>query len=84
MTVDLARNSKVVDMVTVDEQELLSTIAHLHREHGLVAEGAGAAAVAAVRAGKVSAADGPVVALVTGRNLTDSVLRRALDGNAGH
>jgi threonine dehydratase len=78
VTVDIVRDSGVVDMVTVDEDELLATVAELHREHGLVVEGAGAAAVAAVRSGKAAAPDGPVVALVTGRNVTDDVLRRAL------
>jgi threonine dehydratase len=78
VTVDIVRDSGVVDMVTVDEDELLAAVAELHREHGLVAEGAGAAAVAAVRSGKAAAPDGPVVALVTGRNVTDDVLRRAL------
>lgn len=79
VTVDLVRDSGVVDMVTVEEDELLAAVAHLHREHGLVVEGAGAAAVAAIRAGKVPARDGGVVALVTGRNVTGAVLRRALD-----
>jgi threonine dehydratase len=78
VTVDIVRDSGVVDMVTVDEGELLAAVAALHREHGLVVEGAGAAAVAAVRSGKVPAPDSPVVALVTGRNVTDDVLRRAL------
>jgi threonine dehydratase len=78
VTVDIVRDSGVVDMVTVDEDELLAAVAELHREHGLVVEGAGAAAVAAVKAGKGAPPDGPVVALVTGRNVTDEVLRRAL------
>jgi threonine dehydratase len=78
VTVDIVRDSGVVDMVTVDEDELLAAVAELHREHGLVAEAAGAAAVAAVRSGKAAARNGPVVALVTGRNVTDDVLRRAL------
>lgn len=78
VTVDIVRDSGVVDMVTVDEDELLAAVAELHREHGLVAEGAGAAAVAAVRSGKAAARNGRVVALVTGRNVTDDVLRRAL------
>jgi threonine dehydratase len=77
VTVDIVRDSGVVDMVTVDEDELLAAVAELHREHGLVVEGAGAAAVAAVRSRKVPAPDGPVVALVTGRNVTDEVVRRA-------
>jgi threonine dehydratase len=78
VTVDIVRDSGAVEMVTVGEGELLAAIAHLHREHGLVVEGAGAAAVAAVRSGKAGAPDGLVVALVTGRNVTDQVLRHAL------
>jgi threonine dehydratase len=78
VTVDIVRDSGVVDMATVDEDELLAAVAELHREHGLVVEGAGAAAVAAVRSGKAAPPDGRIVALVTGRNVTDEVLRRAL------
>ena len=78
VTVDIVRDSGVVDMVTVDDDELLAAVADLHREHGLVVEGAGAAAVAAVRSGKAPPPDGQVVAVVTGRNVTDDVLRRAL------
>jgi threonine dehydratase len=78
VTVDIVRDSGVVDMVTVDEGELLAAVAELCREHGLVVEGAGAAAVAGVRSGKAAPPDGPVVALVTGRNVTDDVLRQAL------
>jgi threonine dehydratase len=77
-TVDIVRDCGVVDMVAVDEKALLGAVAHLHREYGLVVEGAGAAAVAAIRSGKVAMPDGQVVALVTGRNVTDAVLRRAL------
>jgi threonine dehydratase len=77
-TVDIVRDYGVVDMVAVDEKALLGAVAHLHREHGLVVEGAGAAAVAAIRSGKIAMTDGQVVALVTGRNVTDAVLRRAL------
>jgi threonine dehydratase len=65
---------------SLGEGELLAAVAHLHREHGLVVEGAGAAAVAAVRSGRAGAPDRPVVALVTGRNVTDEVLLRALGG----
>jgi threonine dehydratase len=78
VTIDIARGSGAVDMVSVDEDDLLPAIVHLHREHGLVAEGAGAAAVAAVRSGKAASAAEPLVALVTGRNVTDAVLGRAL------
>jgi threonine dehydratase len=78
VTVDIVRDSGVVDMATVDEDELLAAVAELHREYGLVVEGAGAAAVAAVRSGRAAPPDGQIVALVTGRNVTDEVLRRSL------
>ena len=51
---------------------------------GLVAEGAGAAATAAVLAGRV-ADERPgarIVALVTGRNITPAALREVLAGPA--
>jgi threonine dehydratase len=75
ITVDIVRAGGQTTMVTVTEEALLDAIAYLYREHGLVVEGAGAAGVAAMRANKLS---GTVVVLVTGRNVTDRVLRRAL------
>jgi threonine dehydratase len=51
------------------EDQLRGAMRWLFRSHGLVAEGAGAAAVAAVMTGQVNAT-GPVVVLVTGRNVT--------------
>jgi threonine dehydratase len=58
----------VDDLVTVTEDEIVAAIRFLASQHGLVAEGAGAAATAAVLAGRVPR-DQPVVALVTGRNI---------------
>jgi threonine dehydratase len=49
----------------------------LVREHGLVAEGAGAAATAALLADRVERS-GRVVALVTGRNVDATTLARVL------
>jgi threonine dehydratase len=57
------------DMVLVSEDEIADTIAWLHRIEGMVVEGAGAVAVAALRHGKVSRLTGPVVAIVSGRNI---------------
>jgi threonine dehydratase len=74
VTVDLLRG---VEVVAVSEDELAEGIRALAREHGLVAEGAGAAAVAAIRAGK--APDG--VAVVSGRNITLPALAGALAGH---
>jgi threonine dehydratase len=65
VTFELVRDL-VDDVVTVTEDEIEDAMRHLAREHGLVTEGAGAAAVAAIRAGK---ADGDA-AIVSGRNVT--------------
>jgi len=58
-----------VRFTCVSEPELRGGMRWLLVHHGLVAEGAGAAAVAAVLAGKV-AVSSPVVCLITGRNVT--------------
>jgi threonine dehydratase len=71
VTVELLQG---VEVVEVTEDELADGIRALARDHGLVAEGAGAAAVAAIRAGK--APDG--VAIVSGRNITLQAHARAL------
>jgi threonine dehydratase len=55
-------------LVAVDDEELRSAMCWLFGHHGLVAEGSGAAGVAAVLGGKVELR-GPVVVVVTGRNI---------------
>lgn len=55
-------------MVTVTEPEIRTALRHLAGDRGVVAEGAGAAPVAAVLSGKVEAY-GQVVAVVSGRNI---------------
>jgi threonine dehydratase len=76
VTVELCAEH-VDEIVTVSEAELAEAMRFLVRRHGLVAEGSGAAAVAAVRSGRVHAT-GRTVALVTGRNVTLETLARAL------
>jgi len=62
------------DIVAVSEDELAGAMRVLVCEHGLVAEGSGAAAVAALRAGRVEV-EGSAVAIVSGRNVTlDSLM----------
>ncbi len=68
VTFELVRDH-VADVMSASEPELAEAIRFLARAHGLVAEGAGAAAVAAVLAGHVSSGDGPLVVVVTGRNI---------------
>jgi threonine dehydratase len=81
VTVELVRES-LDGLVTVTEGEIASAIRYLATAHGVVAEGAGAASVAAVLAGKVSAcnvlASDQVVAIVSGRNITAAELAAIL------
>ena len=72
----------VDEIVAVTEDEIAAGMRFLAREHGLVAEGAGAAAVAALLAGRVRA-EGDTVAIVTGRNVTAETLARALQPQGG-
>ena len=76
LTVNLIQRH-VSDVITVTESEIAAGIRYLISEHGLVAEGAGAAPLAAVMAGKVSTAE-PIVAIITGRNIARDALARVL------
>jgi threonine dehydratase len=81
ITFEIVRG-RIDDVVTVSEVALERAMRFLVAEHGLVTEGAGAAAVAALRAGTVEAR-GETVAVVTGRNVTRETLTRVLDDRAG-
>jgi threonine dehydratase len=75
VTVDLLAGIEVVE---VTEAEIEDAMRRLAREHGLVTEGAGGAAFAAVIAGKAPAG----VAIVTGRNIVPETFAAVLDGRA--
>ncbi|MET8162557.1 pyridoxal-phosphate dependent enzyme [Sphaerisporangium sp. NPDC005289] len=64
-------------LVTVTEDEIGAALRYLAGERGHVAEGAGAAAVAALLAGKVTP-HGRMVAVVSGRNITLRALAAVL------
>lgn len=66
------------DLVLVTEAELGETIAWLYRTTGMAVEGAGAVTVAALRHGRIPSLNGPVVALVSGRNIDPSRLQSLL------
>jgi threonine dehydratase len=66
-------------MVLVSEEELGDTIAWLHRTTGMSVEGAGAVTVAALRHRKIAKVDGPIVAIVSGRNIDSSRLASLLE-----
>jgi threonine dehydratase len=65
----------VDEIVTVTDEELSRAVVMLLERAKLVAEPAGAAAVAALLAGRGSLADGPVVATVSGGNIDPLVLQ---------
>jgi threonine dehydratase len=71
----------VDDLVTVGEAQLRAGIRYLVKERGVVAEGAGAAGVAAVLADVVPA-QGEIVAVVSGRNIALPTLAEVLASTA--
>ena len=68
VTFELVRDH-VAAVASVSDSEIEDAIRFLARAHGIVAEGAGAAAVAGVMCGRVERGDGPLVVVVTGRNI---------------
>jgi threonine dehydratase len=81
VTFELVRD-RVADVVTVTEDDLLDAMRFLARRHGLVTEGAGAAATAAIRAGLVDTR-GATVAVVSGRNVAPGRFAEVLGGGSG-
>lgn len=67
-----------VEMVSVTEEQLRTAIRFLAVEHGLVVEGAGAAATAAVVSGRFRPEGGVTAVLVTGRNIEPALLASIL------
>lgn len=68
----------VDDIVTVTEGEISSAILGLIEQHKLIAEGAGAVAVAAVMFNKIPVKGKKVVALVSGGNIDVTILSRVI------
>ena len=69
-----------VELVSVTEEHLRLAIRFLAVEHGLVVEGAGAAATAAVFSGRFRSDGGTTAVLVTGRNIDPVLLSSILAG----
>jgi threonine dehydratase len=76
VTVDLCARY-LSDIVAVTEAEIAEAMRELAGQHGLVAEGSGAAAVAALLAGKIEP-QGRTAAILSGRNVALETLARAL------
>jgi threonine dehydratase len=77
VTIDLVR-SHVADVVMVTEDEIVAAIRRLALEHGLVAEGSGAVAFAAVLAARVPPVSGTTAVVVSGRNIDGATLLSVL------
>jgi threonine dehydratase len=71
---------RVHEIVLVSEDEIAEGFRFLYTRAKLACEPAGAAAVAAILAGKVSSLDGPIVAVVSGGNADPKVAADILAG----
>lgn len=69
------------DVVLLSEDEIAAGIRHAYAQEREIVEGAGAVGIAALLAGKVRA-DGPVVVLVSGRNIDMNAHRTIVCGEA--
>jgi threonine dehydratase len=67
----------------VTEEELGETMIWLHRTTGMAVEGAGAVTVAALRHGHLQEPVGPIVALVSGRNVDPARLEKLAGQHPG-
>jgi threonine dehydratase len=66
-------------VVLLSEDEIAAGIRHTHEVEGEVVEGAGAVGIAALLAGKVDA-EGPVVAILSGRNIDANLHAEIVSG----
>jgi len=79
VTVEICRAGGV-EMLEVTEEEIRAAIRFLAFEHGVVAEGAGAVAVAALHSGRFVPDGSPTAVVVTGRNVAPPLLASILAG----
>ena len=77
ITLDLAQRY-VESIVSVSEKEIESGMRYLAAQHGLIVEGAGAAATGAVLANKIDFGNTRPVVLVTGRNVSPQTAAKIL------
>jgi threonine dehydratase len=69
----------VDEIVTVEEEEIASAILLLLEREKTLAEGAGAAAVAALEHHKISLRDKKIIAVITGGNIDVTILSRIIE-----
>jgi threonine dehydratase len=71
-------HSRVDRVALVSEEELFEAVLFVFDEHQYVIETSAAAGVAAILAGKAGELEGPVVVVLTGRNISRATLERIL------
>lgn len=69
----------VDDIVTVEEEEIAEAVLLLLEKAKVIAEGAGAVPLAALLAGRVVEAEGPVVLVVSGGNIDVTLIARIIE-----
>lgn len=75
---------EVVDeVVLLDEPQIAAGMRALHRMQGLVSEGSGAVGPAALLAGLISPAPGPVVCIISGAGVDPKLFQAIMDGADG-
>jgi threonine dehydratase len=76
---ELMRQGELVDgLIHVTEADIVQAMGFLYQEHRLVVEGAGAAAVAALLAGKIDVRERTVCVVVSGGNVDDEKFKRVI------
>jgi threonine dehydratase len=70
------------DIVLLSEDEIAAGISHAYEKEREIVEGAGAVGIGALLAGKLEA-DGPLVLLLSGRNIDMGLHRRVISGERG-
>lgn len=79
ITLPLIRDH-VRDVVLVEENAIAAALRWTLEHERVLVEGSAATGIAAVLGGQVRAADGPIVVVVTGRNVSRSVIREHVLG----
>ena len=68
------------DVILLSEAEIAAGMRHAYGEEREVIEGAAAVGIAALLAGRLGTLDGPVVAILSGRNVDMDLHRRVMNG----
>ena len=68
------------DVILLSEAEIAAGIRHAYEQEREIVEGAGAVGIAALLSGRLGPLEGPVVAILSGRNVDMALHRRVING----